>query len=245
MTTRDDIIRMAREAGFTNSNGFSHTIVRHSNGSWVDVAHEVEALVHLAYAAGATAEREAGMRRADQYAERAHTGQYREGKPGAPQIPYIEHPRAVARILRDEAGIVDQVILQAALLHDTMEDTGTTHEHLAAEFGHDVADVVRELTNPAEFGPGGKAAWQAAHAKTMSARAAIVKVADKTANLRDLINSPPDWPAERKRKYFQDAMQVVQSMRQRHPIMEQLFLSAYLTGLDEVHAPRDFPMGAS
>lgn len=174
------------------------------------------------------------VRRADQYAERAHTGQYRKGKAGAPQIPYIEHPRAVARILHDEAGIVDPVILQAALLHDTMEDTGATHENLVAEFGHDVADVVRELTNPADFGPGGKAAWQAAHAKTMSARAATVKVADKTANLRDLINSPPDWPAERKRKYFEDAMQVVQSMGHKHPLMERLFSSTYLTGLDKL-----------
>lgn len=174
------------------------------------------------------------IRRADQFAERAHAGQYRKGKPGAPLIPYIEHPRAVARILHDEAGIVDPVILQAALLHDTMEDTGATHENLVAEFGHDVADVVRELTNPVDFGPGGKAAWQAAHAKTMSARAAAVKVADKTANLRDLIASPPDWDTLRKRKYFEDAMQVVQAMGQRHPIMEQLFSTTYLTGLDKL-----------
>jgi guanosine-3',5'-bis(diphosphate) 3'-pyrophosphohydrolase len=174
------------------------------------------------------------VRRADTYADRAHTGQYRKGKPGAPLIPYIEHPRAVARILHDEAGIVDPVTLQAALLHDTMEDTGATHENLVAEFGHDVADVVRELTNPADFGPGGKAAWQAAHAKTMSARAAAVKVADKTANLRDLIASPPDWPAERKRKYFEDAMQVVQAMGHKHPIMERLFSTTYLTGLDKL-----------
>lgn len=174
------------------------------------------------------------VRRADEYAARAHAGQYRKGKPGAPLVPYIEHPRAVARILHHEAGIDDPVILQAALLHDTMEDTGATHENLVAEFGHDVADVVRELTNPADFGPGGKAAWQAAHAKTMSARAAAVKVADKTANLRDLIQSPPDWPSDRKRQYFEDAMQVVQSMGQRHPIMEQLFSTTYLTGLDKL-----------
>lgn len=172
--------------------------------------------------------------RADAFAARAHTGQYRKGKPGAPLIPYIEHPRAVARILHDEAGIADPVILQAALLHDTMEDTGATHESLVAEFGYDVADVVRELTNPADFGPGGKAAWQAAHAQTMSARAVAVKVADKTANLRDLIASPPDWPADRKRQYFEDAMQVVQAMGHKHPIMEQLFSTTYLTGLDKL-----------
>jgi hypothetical protein len=54
----DDIISMAREAGFTASNGFSQLIVRHSNGSWVDVAPEAETMTNLAYEAGAAAERE-------------------------------------------------------------------------------------------------------------------------------------------------------------------------------------------
>jgi len=173
------------------------------------------------------------VRRADAYAEKAHAGQYRKGKPGAPKVPYIEHPRAVARILHDEAGITDPVVLQAALLHDTMEDTGVSHANLVAEFGHDVADVVAELTNPADFGPGGKTAWQAAHAAKMSARAAAVKVADKTANLRDLVASPPDWPTDRKRKYFDDARQVVQAMGARHPVLDSLFSTTYLTGLDK------------
>lgn len=57
--TRDDVDFLARKAGFTDCNRHSPFIVRHSNGSWVDVAPEVEALVHLAYAAGAAAEREA------------------------------------------------------------------------------------------------------------------------------------------------------------------------------------------
>lgn len=171
------------------------------------------------------------VRRADAFADRAHTGQYRKGKPGAPKVPYIEHPRAVARILHDEAGIVDPVTLQAALLHDTMEDTGVTHANLVAEFGHDVADLVAELTNPEDFGPGGKAAWQAAHAKKMSARAAQVKTADKTANLRDLVASPPDWPVERKRKYFEDAREVVQAMGQPHPLLTELFSSTFLSGM--------------
>lgn len=174
------------------------------------------------------------VRRADGYAEKAHAGQYRKGKPGAPKIPYIEHPRAVAKILHDEAGITDETTLLAALLHDTMEDTGVSHENLVAEFGHDVADVVRELTNPDDFGPAGKTAWQAAHAKTMSARAAAVKTADKTANLRDLVQSPPDWPTERRRKYFEDALQVVQSMGQPHPILSKLFSSTYLSGLEKL-----------
>lgn len=174
------------------------------------------------------------VRRADQFAEKAHAGQYRKGKPGAPKVPYIEHPRAVMRILHDEADVTDDVALTAALLHDTMEDCGVSHQNLVAEFGHDVADLVQELTNPADYGPGGKAAWQSAHAKTMSARAAMVKTADKTANLRDLVASPPDWPAERKRKYFEDARAVVQAMGKPHPALSELFSSTFLSGIGKL-----------
>lgn len=53
--TRDDIIRMAREAGFTDSNRVSQLIVRHSNGSWVDVEERLARFAALV----AAAEREA------------------------------------------------------------------------------------------------------------------------------------------------------------------------------------------
>lgn len=170
------------------------------------------------------------IRRADAYAERAHTGQYRKGKPGAPMVPYIEHPRAVARILHEEAGVTDMVTLQAALLHDTMEDRGVSHENLVAEFGHDVADVVRELTNDADTPPGGKLAMQVAHAKKMSARAAAVKTADKTANLRDLLAAPPDWSADRMRQYYDDAHAVVTAMAEPHPVLQEIFNDVYSSG---------------
>jgi guanosine-3',5'-bis(diphosphate) 3'-pyrophosphohydrolase len=77
-------------------------------------------------------------------------------------------------------------------------------------------------------------AWQAAHAKKMSARAAQVKTADKTANLRDLVDSPPDWPTERRRKYFDDARQVVQAMGQPHPVLSKLFETTFLSGLPKL-----------
>ena len=52
---REDIIRMAREAGFTDHNGFCEVIVRHSNGSWIGVKDELERFAALV----AAAEREA------------------------------------------------------------------------------------------------------------------------------------------------------------------------------------------
>ena len=40
--------------------------------------------------------------------------------------PYINHPLEVASVLASEAGVVDESLLVAALLHDTVEDTETT-----------------------------------------------------------------------------------------------------------------------
>lgn len=170
------------------------------------------------------------FRRADQFADRYHAGQTR----GNGKTPYITHPRAVASILHDEAGITDEAMLQAALLHDTIEDCGVTHAHLVAEFGHDVADLVAELTNDPTVPYAGKTAAQVTKARTLSARAAAIKVADKAANLRDILSDPPNWSTERKRKYFSDARQVVQAMGTQHPVLVKIFEQIYNTGIAQL-----------
>lgn len=55
---RDDIIRMARKAGIESHQIFGGLIVRHSNGSWIDIEDELAAVAELAYAAGAAAKRQ-------------------------------------------------------------------------------------------------------------------------------------------------------------------------------------------
>lgn len=60
--------------------------------------------------------------------------------------PYINHPIAVAEILAGEGRIDDISILVAAVLHDTVEDTECSFEELSAEFGAEVASLVREVT---------------------------------------------------------------------------------------------------
>lgn len=62
------------------------------------------------------------------------------------QTPYINHPIGVADILANEAGVTDDlIVLQAAILHDTVEDTETTFEEIEGLFGKEVAQVVREV----------------------------------------------------------------------------------------------------
>ena len=61
--------------------------------------------------------------------------------------PYINHPIEVAELLARVGGATDLVLLQAAVLHDTIEDTKTSPEELEAVFGLEVRRVVEEVTD--------------------------------------------------------------------------------------------------
>ena len=74
--------------------------------------------------------------RAASFAAGKHRTQKRKGADG---LPYITHPLAVAGVLAGVGGVTEVTTLVAALLHDTVEDTGTLLEDLEAEFGREVA----------------------------------------------------------------------------------------------------------
>jgi guanosine-3',5'-bis(diphosphate) 3'-pyrophosphohydrolase len=61
--------------------------------------------------------------------------------------PYIKHPIALADVLCNEGGILDENVLCAALLHDTVEDTETTPDELTEVFGKVISNLVMELTD--------------------------------------------------------------------------------------------------
>src|SRR5579872_4517741 len=61
--------------------------------------------------------------------------------------PYINHPIALANLLANEADVDDPVVICAALLHDTVEDTQTTFQELELEFGLEITNIVREVTD--------------------------------------------------------------------------------------------------
>jgi len=148
------------------------------------------------------------VERAVAFARKAHEGQIRKGASGA---PYITHPLGVLEILRS-GGVTDPVVLAAAALHDTIEDCGVTYEELAAEFGAEVAGVVAEVTKPAGAkGPAAKKAEMEA-APGMSHRAKLVRLADKTYNVMDIVNDPPPWSTETKIAYVEHAVLLVAAM---------------------------------
>ena len=162
--------------------------------------------------------------RAAAFAAHKHRGQPRKDKAAT---PYINHPIAVACLLSDEAGITDPVVLAAALLHDTIEDTETTHEELVAAFGAAIGNVVAEVTDDKSLLKEDRKRLQVERAAYLSHKAKLVKIADKICNLRDIVYSPPDWTIERNRKYFEWARQVVDQMQGAHQILELLFDSAH------------------
>ncbi len=75
------------------------------------------------------------IKEAYRFSDAAHLGQFR--KSGE---PYITHPIAVAEVLVDWK--LDAAAIQAALLHDVLEDSGVAKQELAAKFGRIVADLV-------------------------------------------------------------------------------------------------------
>ena len=123
-----------------------------------------------------------------EFASRKHSTQRRKDGDAS---PYINHPIAVAHLLADTGGVTELVTLMAAVLHDTIEDTETTPSELAEHFGPIVLKVVEELTDDKTLDKAVRKQLQIEHAPHLSARAKAIKLADKIANLRDVMESPP------------------------------------------------------
>ena len=155
------------------------------------------------------------------FAARKHSAQRRKD---AAATPYINHPIALLHVLSVEAGIADEAVLCAALLHDTLEDTATTVDELLERFGAPICSLVQEVTDDRSLPKAERKRRQIEHAPGLSPGARLVKLADKICNLRDLVDHPPaDWSLERKRAYFDWAGEVVDGVRGSHATLEILF----------------------
>ena len=144
------------------------------------------------------------------------------------ETPYINHPIALAQVLREEGGVKDPVVIVTALLHDTIEDTVTSYDELRGQFGVRIADYVVEVTDTKFLGKVARKRLQIAKAGRSSSTAKQVKIADKTCNLRDILASPPaDWSLARKQQYFDWAKDVVEEARGVNPRLERKFDQLY------------------
>jgi GTP diphosphokinase / guanosine-3',5'-bis(diphosphate) 3'-diphosphatase len=169
------------------------------------------------------------------FAARKHRFQRRKDVDAS---PYINHPIAVANVLATEAVISDSIMLCAAVLHDTIEDTETTATELTQIFGEQVTQIVLEVTDDKSLPKQVRKELQIEHAPHLSAYAKLVKLADKICNLRDTAASPPvGWSIARCRDYFEWAGKVINGVRGTNPKLEALFDDAYARGIARFNEP--------
>ena len=162
--------------------------------------------------------------RAADFAARAHVTQRRKG---AAQEPYINHLAEVALLLTEATGGEDAVLVAAGWLHDTLEDTETEREEIEALFGPEVAAVVAEVTDDKSLKKAERKRLQIETTPGKSNRAKLLKLADKTSNLRAIALSPPlDWDIQRRRDYVAWAEAVVAGCRGLNTALEEAFDAA-------------------
>lgn len=134
----------------------------------------------------------AHIRAAFEFAEKSHNGQTR--KSGE---PYIIHPLAVAQIVAEELKL-DSESIEAALLHDVIEDTPASHDQIAKLFSPTVADLVEGVSKLTRIQYATKEDEQMENLRKMliamskDIRVILIKVSDRLHNMRTMEYQSPE-----------------------------------------------------
>ena len=139
----------------------------------------------------------------------------------------MNHLTEVAGLVAAATGGGDVDLIIAAVLHDTIEDTDTTAVELEAAFGPRIAALVGEVTDDKSLHKSVRKRLQIEHAPHASAGARLIKMADKTSNLRSLAASPPKgWSERRRAQYVAWAARVVEGCRGANAVLAEQFDAA-------------------
>jgi (p)ppGpp synthase/HD superfamily hydrolase len=147
--------------------------------------------------------------RADAFAARAHSGINHKRKYTGDD--YIVHPREVAAIVASVPHTPE--MLAAALLHDTVEDTGVSIHTIREEFGPVVAKLVADLTDVSTPGGGNRAIRKGidlAHTAGASPQAKTIKLADLISNTASIVAHDPNFA----RVYLKEKAAMLEVMSQ-------------------------------
>ena len=140
------------------------------------------------------------IRQAYEFARDQHGAQLR--KDGS---PFVTHPLAVAQIVAEELHL-DSESIEAALLHDTIEDTAATHEQLAKLFSPTVADLVEGVSKLTRVHYTSKEEEQMENLRKMlmamskDIRVILIKISDRLHNMRTMEYQTPE---KQKQKSFE------------------------------------------
>jgi guanosine-3',5'-bis(diphosphate) 3'-pyrophosphohydrolase len=165
------------------------------------------------------------------FAAERHKNQTRKGEGN---IPYINHPIAVTRLL-SKFGETNQDLFIAALLHDVIEDTAKGKKEIKElsdlirdKFSENVLNIVLEVSDDKSLPVEERKHLQIIHTPKLSNVAKKLKIADKICNLIDIKDNPPtDWTVERKINYLNWAKQVVNGARGLNKELDQYFDQVY------------------
>ena len=164
------------------------------------------------------------LARAWNFAAERHAHQRRKGEA---QEPYVNHLAEVAELVATATRGKDANLVAAAVLHDAVEDTETPLNEVRELFGDDVAALVAEVTDDKTLPKHQRKAQQIKNAPKKSGRAKILKLSDKTSNIRSIAKSPPaDSSAERKPEYLGWAQAVANGLRGENDWIEARFEEA-------------------
>jgi guanosine-3',5'-bis(diphosphate) 3'-pyrophosphohydrolase len=162
------------------------------------------------------------------YAADFAAGRHKEQRrKGAGQVPYVNHLADVAHLLAAATKGADAELVAAGWLHDTVEDTATSHEELVSTFGDDVAALVMEVTDDKSLPKAERKRLQVVKTPAKTSRAKMIKLADLTSNLRQL---PDDWEAQRIHEYFEWADKVAAGCRGVNSELEYAFDQIFTSG---------------
>jgi GTP pyrophosphokinase len=173
----------------------------------------------------------AQVKKAFQFSDTSHLGQYRHSGE-----PYITHPVAVAELCATWR--LDAPSIMAALLHDVIEDTGCTKADLVEKFGSKVAELVEGLTklDKLEFQSHAEAQAESFRKMFMAmardVRVILVKLADRTHNMRTL----DAVPMEKRRRVAAETIEIYA------PIAHRLGLNVIYRDLQDLSFRYSMPM---
>ncbi len=172
------------------------------------------------------------IKKAIQFAAKKHHGQMRkETEP----LPYITHLFSVALLVAEDGA--DDDVVTAALLHDTIEDTGTTREEIASVFNERVATLVESVSEPKEKDDK-KLSWKEskqyylANLENASDGAVLIAIADKIDKIESKLEAfEKEGPTLMKRWkqpvseylwYHGEALRIAQSRLPTHRLTKRL-----------------------
>lgn len=138
------------------------------------------------------------------------------------KIPYVVHLSNITMEIfmaaRKTHGFDLGYALQLALLHDTIEDTGTTRQEIEMVFGKDIADGVWALTGDPKLLKDYRLSDCLAKIRKLPREVGAVKLADRITNLQA---PPKSWSKSHIRDYLYDAQQILQALQGANEYLEK------------------------